>query len=138
MNRFLKITLTIIACLGCTFAMSAKSPAGKWLLLTQNGQPYPGITDCVKIIDKKGNYTILWSYNNGKTYTVMQEGQWTEVLPGVVVENNKMNGVGKVAVNYRVEGNKLFLSFSYPSSPQTVVTQEYIRFDKYKPTTKIK
>lgn len=131
MKKYCKLLIALAVIVLSATVASAKGPEGKWMLLTENGKAFPGITNSVKVVDKKGNFTVLWSFNNGRTYKVMQQGTWSELMPGVIVEECKKSGIGSVALSYKVTGKKMSLTFSYPNEPKRVIVQEYIDYDTY-------
>ena len=104
-------------------AFGVKKPVGIWRMV----RPVIPDTEVVKVIDKNGEFNVLWSLNKGETYIVKQFGKWDVISPGVVEEKCSMNNFGEVVLKYEVRKDSLFLEFSYPRSPWLVNRQIYVK-----------
>lgn len=130
MKRLLSILLLAVCTLFSSSSLMAKIPVAKWVLVEIDGQPTHDFTS-VKIIDANGAFTVLWSYDNLQTFTVMNQGTLSEQLPGVCVENPTLAKNGPNAISFERKGNTLNLRYTYKNSPKTVITEKYIKYETY-------
>ncbi len=130
MKRLFSILALAVCALFCASTLMAKIPAGKWVLVDIDGKPTQDFTS-VKIIEDNGAFTVLWSYDNLSTFTVMQQGTVTETLPGVCVENTSLVKNGPNAISFNRKGDTLTLRFTYKNNPRKVVTEKYIKYETY-------
>lgn len=132
MKRLLFILVLAVGALFSTSSMMAKIPVGKWVLVEFNGVTAKTFDfTSVKIIDKNGKFTVLWSYDDLTTFTVKQQGTLSEQLPGVCIENTTLIANGPNAVRFERKGNTLILRYTYKNRPQKVITEKYIKYDTY-------
>lgn len=132
MKRLCSVLILAACVLLFSSTMMAKIPVGKWVLVEFNGQPASdfGFTS-VKVIEDRGTFTVLWSYDNLITFTVKQQGTVKETLPGVCVENTLLTPNGPNAIRYERKGKNLTLRYTYKNSPQKVITEKYVKYETY-------
>lgn len=130
MKRLLSILLLAVCALFSASSLMAKIPVGKWVLVEFDGKPTPDFTS-VKIIEANGAFTVLWSYDNLQTFTVMNQGTLSEQLPGVCIENPTLAQNGPNAIRFERKGNTLLLHYTYKHNPRQVVTEKYIKYETY-------
>ncbi len=130
MKRLLSILILAVGALFSTSSVMAKIPVGKWVLVDIDGKPTQNFTS-VKVIEENGKFTVLWSYDNLVTFTVMQQGTVCETLPGVCVENTSLVKNGPNAIRFERKGNTLTLRYTYRNNTRKVITENYIKYDTY-------
>ncbi len=130
MKRLLSILILAVGALFSTSSVMAKIPVGKWVLVDIDGKPTQNFTS-VKVIEENGKFTVLWSYDNLVTFTVMQQGTVCETLPGVCVENTSLVKNGPNAIRFERKGNTLTLRYTYRNNTRKVITEKYIKYDTY-------
>lgn len=130
MQRIVKFLLAVVACMALSAPVEA-NPTGKWVLTSFNGSAPSGFQS-VKIIKKDGSFTVLWSYDDFKTYVVMNQGTWQEELPGVVVENPQLVKNGPNALNYKRVGDKLLVEYTYKNQQtHRIIKEEYVKYETF-------
>lgn len=130
MKRLLSILILAVCALFSASSLMAKIPVGKWVLVDIDGTPTKNFTS-VKVIEENGTFTVLWSYDNLTTFTVMQQGILSEKLPGVCVENTTLAKNGPNAIRFDRKGNTLILRYTYKNNPREVITEKYIKYETY-------